>query len=252
MCALQSKLAIKPGGVQKHSKKGKKSLKAIALMALEAAPTEEDADKSPARSPSPTRSSPENAEDEQEPGAAAAKLGSSSLSQQADDASPAPGDSPTNSSDAERQQNASPVSSMPDGAPLEGSEGLSDPGINNEGAFEDSIDRQGVPSTTFKRLMRRAAPPDADSGSGPEAAGSLQGLTPSKNTPSKATPSKRLRETACSSPAANSPVVGVEHFQGLEGGVTEGTPGKRRRSFLPQSNLPKDSSQVRISQRGPL
>ena len=200
---LQSKLAVSTGGVKKHSKKGKKAPKAIALKGLKAAPAEGNAGNSPSRSPSPSSRSPEDEEEERE---LHAELGSSSnhssVSQQANDSSHAAERAPNSSSEPEGQKNASPVSSTSDGDPLDGNSGPSGPKTKTEAAT-----------------------------------GGMQGLTPSK-----ATPNKRPRETVCcSSPAANSPVVGLE--QGPGGGVPEGTPGKRRRSLLPQSTLLKEVSQ---------
>ena len=240
----QSKLAVSTGGVKKHNKKGKKALKAIARKGLEAAPAEGNAVNSPSHSPSPSSSSPEDAEKEQR-----AEIGSSSnhssVSQRVSDSSHAAEGSPNNRSEPERQKNACPVSSTSDGDSPDGSRGPSGPETNTEAAFEDSIDPQGITtvpsSTAFKRLVKRDAPVDPDSKSVPVVAGGLQGLNPSKDTPSKATPNKRPREAACSSPAANSPVVGLE--QGPEGGVPESTPGKRRRSLLPQSTLLREVSQ---------
>ena len=248
--ALQSKLAVSTGGVKKHSKKGKKALKAIALKDLEAAAAQSNADKSRSHSPSPSSSSPGDVEEEQEPRAG---LGSSSnyigVSQQAEDSSYAAEGSPKNSSVPERQKSASPVSSTSDGG-SDGSGGPSGPKDDTEAASENSIDPQGITtvpsSTAFKRLVKRCTPLGPDSRSAPEAAGGVQGLTPSQNTPSKATPNKRPREAVCSSPAANSPVVGVEHHRGPEGGLPEGTPGKRRRSLLPQSTPVKEASQVAL------
>ena len=249
MHVLQSKLAVSTGGVKKHSKTGKKSPKAIALKDLEAAATEGDAGKNPGRSRSPSSRSPGDAEEEQE---LDAELGSSSnhssLSQQAVNGSHAANGPFNNSSEPERQKSASPVSSVLDGSSPEGSKGPSGPKNHTEAAFEDSIDPLGVTtvpsSTAYKRLVKRSAPLDCGSKSGQEAAEGMQALTPIKNTPSKATPNKRLREAVCSSPAANSPVVCVEHHRGPpEGGLPEGTPGKRRRSLLPQSTLLKEVSQ---------
>lgn len=247
MHALQSKLAVTNGGVKKHSKKGEKALNAIALKDVEAAAAQSDAGKSPSRSPSPSSSSPNDVDEEQKQ---RAELGSSSnhtsVSQQADDSPGAAEGSPNSSSEPQRQKSASPVSSTSDGDSLDGSRGPSGPKDDTEAAFEDNIDPQGITTvpnnTAFKRLVKRSNPLDLDSRPAPEAAGGVQGLTPSKNTPSKATPNKRPREAVCS-PAANSPVVGVEHHRGSEGGLPEGTPGKRRRSLLPQSTLLKEVSQ---------
>lgn len=243
--AMQSKLAVSTGGVKKHSNKGKKALRAIALKGLEAADS-----KSPSSSPAPSNSSPRGAEEEQEP----ERDGSSSPSsgsQQAGDGSPAAEVSPESSLEPERQKSTSPVGSVPDGDALDTSGDPSGPGVDTEAAFEDSIDPQGVTpvpsSTAFKRLVRHSAALDPDSRSGPEAAGGLPGLTPGRITPGKATPNKRAREAVRSSPAGNSPVVGAEHHSGPEGGLPEGTPGKRRRSLLPQSSTDlNDRSQVAI------
>lgn len=235
--AMQSKLAVSSGGVKKHSRKGKKALRAIALKGLEAADS-----KSPSSSPAP---SPRGAEEEQEPELSGSSNHSNG-SQQADDSSPAAEISPKNSSEPERQKSTSPIGNGPDGDALDSSGDLSD----TEAALEDSADPQGVtpvPSTTaFKRLIRHSAPLDHDSRSGPEAAGGVPGLTPGRITPGKATPNKRPREAVRSSPAANSPVVGAEQRRALEGGLPEGTPGKRRRSLLPLSTEVNDTSQVAI------
>ena len=239
---LQGKLAVSTGGVKKHSKKRKKALKAIALKGDEATPAEGGAAKSPSGSPSPSSSSPENVEEVQEPRAERDSSSShSGVSQQAGDSSHAANGSPNDSLEAERQKSASPVSTMSNKVCQNDSRDPSGPKNDTEAVLEDSIDPQGVSpvpiSTVFKRLVKRSAPLDLDSRSAQEAAKGVQGLTPSKNTPSKATPNKRPREASCSSPAANSPVVGVEHHRGPEGCLTKSTPGKRRRSLLPQSPL---------------
>lgn len=265
---MQSKLAAKLGGVQKSSKKGKKGSRAAALQALEAAPPAEPADHSPVSAPSPTSSSPRGAEDQQEPGAELAGSISNhdSISQPAasDEGRAggrlAPENATNNSSEAEGQKSASAVSSVSHGDSPGGRGDSSGPGSNSEADLEDSIDPpQGVKavpsSAAFRRLVRASVPLDPDSSSSPEAVGGAQGgePTPSKNTPSKATPNKRPREAVGSSPAAKSPAVGVEQHRGPEGGLLEGTPGKRRRSLLPQSpvvkkGLPSWHSQVHCLQ----
>lgn len=234
---LQSKLAVSTGGVKKHSKKGKKPLKATAMKGVEATPAEGSAGKSPSGFPSPNSSSPENVEEVQEPIAEHDSSSShSSVSQQAGDSSHAADGSPNNSLEPERQKSASPVSTMSNEDCRNDSRDPSGPKNDTEAVLEDSIDPQGVSpvpsSTVFKRLVKRSAPLDLDSRSAQEAAKGVQGFTPSK-----ATPNKRPREASCSSPAANSPVVGVEHHRGPEGCLTKSTPGKRRRSLLPQSTL---------------
>lgn len=246
--AIQSKLAVSTGSMKKHSRKGKKALRAIALQGLEAAPGAADS-KSPSSSPSPSNGSPGGAEEEQNP-----ELGSSSNhssgSQQAGDSSPTAEVSPKSSLEPERQKSTSPIGSAQDGDALDTSEDPSGPRVDIEAAFEDSVDPQGVTpvpsSTAFKRLVKHSAPLDPDSRSGPEAAGVLPGLTPSRITPGKATPNKRPREAVRGSHAANSPEVGDEHHRGPERGLPEGTPGKRRRSLLPPSTESNDGSQVAI------
>ena len=61
------------------------------------------------------------------------------------------------------------------------------------------------------------------------------------STPSKATPSKRGREAVGGSPGTN-----AGHGTEGEGGLKEGTPGKRRRSLLPPAMLTQPSGQVQL------
>lgn len=252
---MQSKLE-KLGGVQKsRSKKGKKGSRTAALQALEAAPAAEPPDHSPVSAPSPTSSNPEGGEDQREPGAelAGGRSNHDSISQPAagDENRAggclAPEEATNNSSEAEGQKSASPVSSASHGDSPDGSGHPSGPQSNSEADLEESIDPllgvKAVPSSApFRRLVRASAPLHPDSSSCPEAVGGVQGvdLTPSKNTPSKATPNKRPREAVGSSPAAKSPAVGEEQHRGQEAGLPEGTPGKRRRSLLPQSPVVKE------------
>lgn len=252
---LQSKLVVRLGGVQKpSSKKERKASRAAALQAP--APAADPTHQSPVGAPSPTSNSPEGEEVEREPAAGLGGRSSNdhSITQQAagDEgeagACPTPEAATNNSSEPEEQKSASPVSRMPDGdSPNDGGD-PSGPGSSHETDLKDSmhptqaVGIKAVPSnSTFKRLVRASAHLDSDSRSASEAAGGVQGVipTPNKNTPSKATPNKRPREAVGSSPAAGSPALGVEQLRGLEGGLSEGTPGKRRRSLLPQSPLMK-------------
>lgn len=68
----------------------------------------------------------------------------------------------------------------------------------------------------------------------------LSKVTPNKATPSKVTPSKRGREAA-----GGSPGWVAEHAAGVEAAVQGGTPGKRRRSLLPPAMLSQGPLQVK-------
>ena len=258
---LQSKLAIKNGGVIKCGKKSKKILKRLALKALDTAPTAEAPGNSPVASTSPSSSSPSSIPDNAEPetahkGAveavdvAGSSSNHSSMSQQADAGLPA--NPSSNVSQPDRHTSASPLSGMASGdTPEQGSVTDTTPGTgisplkSATGATIYPEASEAVPSMPSSTPNKRQLTPSAllipNRDTDLEAGGGMPGLTPSKSTPGKATPNKRPREAVCSSPAANSPVVSAD--RGLEAGLREGTPGKRRRSLLPQAPQ-EESTQV--------
>lgn len=247
--ALQSKLAVKDGGVIKGGKKGKKALKRLALKALETAPSVDGPDSSPATSPSPRSSSPNSSPgiaEQQNAEEAACELGSSSnhssMSQQADAGLST--DPSCNISQPDRQKSPSPLTGMVSGNTPEQGVSTATPEIGTsppKSATGDEVDPQPSKAVANKSQSKPSAPLAARKDTGLEGGGGVLGWSPSKNTPSKATPNKRPREAVCGSPAANCPVV--DAARGLEAGLREGTPGKRRRSLLPQAPQ-KESTQV--------
>ena len=236
---LQGKLGVMEGRIAKGGKRGRMSLKALALSSAETGPSaspvasdtgivsnqEAEAENSlrleASNSPSP---SPR------------ADLSASNIADKADvDNS----HSPT----AAKKAAAASLSDGEEGASAE---------VTNPDALPRSVSPVPVTHATPSKRPKRLAIPQSNA-SDPEACpkeatpskptpSKVQSskVTPNKATPSKVTPSKRAREAA-----GGSPGWVAEHAAGVEAAVQGGTPGKRRRSLLPPAMLSHGPIQVK-------
>ena len=227
------------GRVTKGSKRGRTSLKALALSSAETSPNA-----SPAASDTGILSDQE-AEADNSPGlrpeasnspSLRAALGDSLIADRADLEN---SHSPT----AAKEAAAASLSDAEEGASAE---------VTNSDALPRSVSpvpvTHAVPSKRPKRLAiphsNASAPETCPSEATPSKATPSKAtpskVAPNKATPSKVTPSKRGREAA-----GGSPGWVAEHAAGVEAAVQGGTPGKRRRSLLPPAMLSQGPVQVK-------
>lgn len=237
------------GRVTKGSKRGRTSLKALALSSAETSPNA-----SPAASDTGILSDQE-AEADNSPGlrpeasnspSLRAALGDSLIADRADLEN---SHSPT----AAKEAAAASLSDAEEGASAE---------VTNSDALPRSVSPVPVTHAVPSKRPKRLAIPQSNT-SAPET--SPKEATPNKATPSKATPSKTTLSKATPSKiapnraipskvtpskrgreaAGGSPGWVAEHAAGVKAAVQGGTPGKRRRSLLPPAMLSQGPVQVK-------
>ena len=222
------------GRVTKSGKRGRMSLKALALSSAEASPNA-----SPVASDTGIMSDQEAEADN-----------SPSLRLEASN-SPSPraglGDSlVANMADVEDSH--SPIAAKEAAAAsLSDGEGGATAEVTKSEALPRCVSPVPVTHATPSKRPKRLAIPQPNA-SAPETCPSEatpskatpSKANPSKATPSKVTPSKRGREAV-----GGSPGWVAEHPAGVEAAVQGGTPGKRRRSLLPPAMLSQGLVQVK-------
>ncbi|DBA72580.1 TPA: hypothetical protein ACH3X2_010333 [Trebouxia sp. C0005] len=223
----KGKLGVTEGRVTKGGKRGRMSLKALALSSAEA--------RSPNASPDASDTGILSHQEAKADNGPSLRLEAGN--------SPSPraqlgADLIANRSDLENSH--SPIAAKESAAASlsDGEEGATAEATHSD-AFPRSVSPVPVTHATPSKRPKRLAIPQSNA-SAPETCPSEatpskatpSKVAPSKATPSKVTPSKRGREAA-----GGSPGWVAEHAAGVEAAVQGGTPGKRRRSLLPPAML---------------